>query len=104
MPKKTAAPPIDWRAPRLAGKAFVLGRVPRPYKDLYRRAIEAEGGRPAQKVSEETDFIVIRKQRSLLDRDVMSTTFLRYKGYKGAEAGGVDWRPAETIPEDYYTL
>jgi hypothetical protein len=31
----------------------------------------------------------------------MSATFLRYKG---AEAGEVDWRPTETIPEDYYTL
>lgn len=24
--------------------------------------------------------------------------------YKGAEAGSVDWRPTETIPEDYYAL
>jgi hypothetical protein len=24
--------------------------------------------------------------------------------YKGAEAGEVDWRPTETIPEDYYAL
>jgi hypothetical protein len=29
----------------------------------------------------------------------MSTTFLRYKG---AEAGEIDWRPTETMPEDYY--
>ncbi len=33
--------------------------------------------------------------------DLMSETFLRYKG---AEAGQVDWRPTETIPEDYYAL
>ncbi len=36
-----------------------------------------------------------------LDKDAMSETLLRYKG---AEAGDVDWRPMETIPEDYYTL
>ena len=31
----------------------------------------------------------------------MSAIFLRYKG---AEAGEIDWRPTETIPEDYYSL
>jgi hypothetical protein len=31
----------------------------------------------------------------------MSATFIRYKG---AEAGEVDWRPTETIPEDYYAF
>jgi hypothetical protein len=39
--------------------------------------------------------------KPLLDRDQMSATFLRYQG---AEAGEVDWRPTETIPEDYYAL
>jgi uncharacterized protein YjbI with pentapeptide repeats len=42
-----------------------------------------------------------RLQKPVLDKDVMSETFLRYKG---AEAGEVDWRPTETIPEDYYAL
>jgi hypothetical protein len=36
-----------------------------------------------------------------LDKDSMSETFLRYKG---AEAGEVDWRPTETVPEDYYAF
>ena len=36
-----------------------------------------------------------------LDKDVMSETLLRYKG---AEAGEVDWRPTETVPEDYYAF
>ncbi|HEY0137354.1 MAG TPA: hypothetical protein VGB85_24895 [Nannocystis sp.] len=36
-----------------------------------------------------------------LDKDSMSATFIRYKG---AEAGEVDWRPTETIPEDYYAF
>jgi hypothetical protein len=40
-------------------------------------------------------------QKPALDKDAMSETFLRYKG---AEAGEVDWRPTETIPEDYYAL
>ncbi len=39
------------------------------------------------------------QQAALLDKDTMSTIFLKYKG---AEAGEVDWRPTETIPEDYY--
>jgi hypothetical protein len=42
-----------------------------------------------------------RTQRPVLDKDAMSETFLRYKG---AEAGEIDWRPTETIPEDYYAL
>jgi hypothetical protein len=42
-----------------------------------------------------------RAQKPLLDKDAMSETFLRYKG---AEAGEVDWRPTETIPEDYYAM
>jgi hypothetical protein len=36
-----------------------------------------------------------------LDKDVMSEAFLRYKG---AEAGEVDWRPTETLPEDFYAV
>jgi hypothetical protein len=40
-------------------------------------------------------------QKPVLDRDVMTATFLRHKG---AEAGEIDWRPTETIPEDYYAL
>ncbi|MBN9521701.1 hypothetical protein J0H58_24835 [bacterium] len=35
------------------------------------------------------------------DTDVVTATFLRYKGM---EAGEVDWRPAETIPEDFYAV
>lgn len=36
-----------------------------------------------------------------MEKDIMSETFLRYKG---AEAGEIDWRPTETIPEDYYAF
>jgi uncharacterized protein YjbI with pentapeptide repeats len=36
-----------------------------------------------------------------LDKEVMGDIFIRYKG---AEAGDVDWRPTETVPEDYYAL
>ena len=42
-----------------------------------------------------------KTNKPALDKDAMSETFLRYKG---AEAGEVDWRPTETIPEDYYAL
>ena len=40
-------------------------------------------------------------KKATLDKDAMSATFIRYKG---AEAGEVDWRPTETIPEDYYAF
>jgi len=40
-----------------------------------------------------------RKTKPLLDKEAMGTILLEYKG---AEAGEVDWRPTETIPEDYY--
>lgn len=36
-----------------------------------------------------------------IDVDAMSATFLKYKG---AEAGEIDWRPTETIPEDFYSM
>lgn len=36
-----------------------------------------------------------------LDKEIMGAVFLKYKG---AEAGDVDWRPTETVPEDYYAL
>jgi hypothetical protein len=42
-----------------------------------------------------------KAKRPTLDKEAMGETFLRYKG---AEAGEVDWRPTETIPEDYYAL
>jgi hypothetical protein len=42
-----------------------------------------------------------RKKKPVLDKDAATATFVRYKG---AEAGEVDWRPTETIPEDYYAL
>ena len=42
-----------------------------------------------------------RYKKPELDKDIMGETLLRYKG---AEAGDVDWRPMETIPEDYYSL
>jgi uncharacterized protein YjbI with pentapeptide repeats len=42
-----------------------------------------------------------RRQKPAIDEEVMSATFLRYKG---AEAGEVDWRPTETIPEDFYVM
>ncbi len=42
-----------------------------------------------------------RFKKPELNKDTMSETLLRYKG---AEAGEVDWRPTETIPEDYFAL
>ena len=42
-----------------------------------------------------------RRKKPAIDEDAMSATFLRYKG---AEAGEVDWRPTETIPEDFYAM
>jgi hypothetical protein len=42
-----------------------------------------------------------KKKKPALDKDAATATFVRYKG---AEAGEVDWRPTETIPEDYYAL
>jgi hypothetical protein len=42
-----------------------------------------------------------RKKKPVLDSTAATSTFVRYKG---AQAGEVDWRPTETIPEDYYAL
>ena len=45
--------------------------------------------------------VASRKKTPELDEEAATATFLRYKG---AQAGEVDWRPTETIPEDYYAL
>jgi uncharacterized protein YjbI with pentapeptide repeats len=42
-----------------------------------------------------------KKHKPAIDQQIMSDTFVRYKG---AQAGEIDWRPTETIPEDYYAL
>ncbi len=42
-----------------------------------------------------------RGRKAALDKDAMTETLLRYKG---AEAGEVDWRPTETIPEDFFAM
>jgi hypothetical protein len=42
-----------------------------------------------------------RGKKAELDKDAMTETLLQYKG---AEAGEVDWRPTETIPEDFYAM
>ncbi len=41
------------------------------------------------------------EKKPKLVRERMTDVFLKYKG---AEAGEVDWRPTETIPEDYYAF
>lgn len=41
------------------------------------------------------------RRTTVADRPGLVSTLLRYKG---AEAGAVDWRPTETLPEDYYAL
>ncbi len=52
--------------------------------------------------AEVDNWIVASKaHKPQLDKDVMSETFLRYKG---AEAGQIDWRPTETAPEDFYAF
>jgi hypothetical protein len=42
-----------------------------------------------------------RGRKPELDRDVMTETLLQYKG---AEAGEIDWRPTDTLPEDFYAM
>jgi uncharacterized protein YjbI with pentapeptide repeats len=42
-----------------------------------------------------------QRQRPTFDKEAMTATFLKYKT---AETGEIDWRPTETIPEDYYAL
>jgi hypothetical protein len=42
-----------------------------------------------------------RGHKPALDKDALAETFLKYKG---AEAGELDWRPTETVPEDFYAM
>lgn len=42
-----------------------------------------------------------RGRKPELDRDAMTEVVLRYKG---AASGELDWRPTETIPEDFYAM
>ncbi len=45
--------------------------------------------------------IASKKQAPTLNKDAMANVFLRYQG---ATIGEIDWRPTETIPEDYYAF
>lgn len=48
------------------------------------------------------EWILLSKaHQPKLDKSLMAETFLRYKG---SEAGEIDWRPMETVPEDYYAF
>ncbi len=40
-------------------------------------------------------------EKPKLDKDAMTDVFLRYEG---AKSGEIDWRPTETIPEDFYAF
>jgi len=40
-------------------------------------------------------------EKPKVDKDIMTELFLKYSG---AESGEIDWRPTETIPEDYYAF
>jgi predicted DNA-binding WGR domain protein/BRCT domain type II-containing protein len=42
-----------------------------------------------------------RGRRPKRDDEVLAEAILRYQG---AEAGSIDWRPTETIPEDFYAV
>jgi uncharacterized protein YjbI with pentapeptide repeats len=42
-----------------------------------------------------------RTRKPDADRDALSATLIRYKG---AQAGEIDWRPTETVPEDFYSM
>ena len=42
-----------------------------------------------------------RGKRPAKDNTLCAETFIQYKG---AEAGQLDWRPTETIPEDFYAV
>jgi len=44
--------------------------------------------------------VASKAERPKLDKPAMTAVFLKYKG---AQAGEIDWRPTETIPEDYYS-
>lgn len=41
------------------------------------------------------------RKRPQVDNKLCAQTFVQYKG---VEAGTVDWRPTETIPEDFYAM
>lgn len=42
-----------------------------------------------------------RGKRPKADHELSAQTFINYKG---AQAGEIDWRPTETIPEDFYAV
>jgi hypothetical protein len=42
-----------------------------------------------------------KRHKPVLDKEMLSATFIKYKGM---EAGEIDWRPSETVPEDYYAF
>jgi len=53
-------------------------------------------------VADACNWILASKEKKpAIDKDKMTAAFLRYQG---AAVGEVDWRPTETVPEDFYTF
>jgi BRCT domain type II-containing protein len=58
----------------------------------------------AGEINANSSFLWLKSARSKgprTDSDLVATTFIEYKG---AEVGEIDWRPTETIPEDFYAF
>ena len=92
------------------GRVLLLHAEPQPLRRAARRAVQAPARARDRARRNRASSIrrsrmrgrrASRKKKPALDKDAATATFVRYKG---AEAGEVDWRPTETIPEDYYAL
>ncbi len=59
------------------------------------RANELDANQAALRV------VASKNQTPSLNKDLMTAVFLRYSA---AQTGELDWRPTETIPEDYYSF
>ena len=60
MPKQPS-PAVDWRAPRLAGKTFVLANCLN--REHFVRIIQAEGGSVVKDVTARLDYVVVESAR-----------------------------------------
>jgi hypothetical protein len=49
-------------------------------------------------------LVAAKKKNTRWNKTVQNEMADALLKYKGAQAGEVDWRPTETLPEDFYTL
>jgi hypothetical protein len=84
-----------------SGLAGCMGLQGAPCKHVLLLTIGLVHGRQLDAVSAMSWLKATKGKKPELDDLLLGETLVRYKA---AQHGEIDWRPTETLPEDYYAL